>query len=79
MDAGQADDARLSPFVRFSREEWGRLRVPTSLSLPETDLCNLGRLSEQLSLEEATEVYLPQVPRHLSQKLNHQSLGSEPC
>jgi type I pantothenate kinase len=57
--AGQADDTRLSPFVRFSREEWGRLRAATSLSLSEDDVQDLRRVSEHLSSEEATEVYLP--------------------
>jgi len=32
MDAGQADDTRLSPFVRIPREEWGRLLAATSFS-----------------------------------------------
>src|SRR5918998_4645520 len=59
MDSDQAADRRLSPFVRFSREEWSRLRTPTSLSLSEDDARDLRRLAEHLSSEEATEVYLP--------------------
>jgi type I pantothenate kinase len=59
MDAGQADDKTLSPFVRFSREEWGRLHANTSLSLSEDDVRDLRRIAGRLSLEEATEVYLP--------------------
>jgi type I pantothenate kinase len=59
MDPEQAADRRLSPFVRFSREEWSRLRTPTSLSLSEDDARDLRRISEYLSSEEATEVYLP--------------------
>jgi type I pantothenate kinase len=57
--AGQADDTRLSPFVRLSREKWGRLGAATPLSLSEDDVRDLRRISEHLSLEEATEVYLP--------------------
>ena len=60
MDAGQAyDDTRLSPFVRFSREEWSRLRATTSLSLSEDDVRDLRRTIGHLSSEEAIGVYLP--------------------
>src|SRR5918998_6975179 len=59
MDPDQAADSRLSPFVRFSREEWSRLRTPTSLSLSEDDVRDLWRIAEHLSSEETTEVYLP--------------------
>ncbi len=59
MDPEQAADRRLSPFVRFSREEWGRLRATTSLSLSKDDVRDLRRIAEHLSSEEATEVYLP--------------------
>src|SRR5919112_4466372 len=59
MDPDQTANSRLSPSVRFSREEWSRLRTPTSLSLSEDDVRNLRRIAEHLSSEEATEVYLP--------------------
>src|SRR5215211_4828073 len=59
MDAGQADDTGLSPFVRFSRQEWGRLLAATSFSVSEDDVHNLQRISKHLSSEEATKVYLP--------------------
>ena len=59
MDPEQAADRRLSPFVRFSREEWSRLRTPTALSLSENDVRDLRRIAEHLSSKEATEVYLP--------------------
>jgi len=60
VDAGQAyDNTRLSPFVRFSREEWGRLRAITSFSLSEDDVRDLQRTIGHLSSEEAIEVYLP--------------------
>ena len=59
MDAGQAhDDTRLSPFVRFSREEWGRLRATTSLSLSEDGVRDLRRTVGHLSSEEIIGVYL---------------------
>jgi pantothenate kinase len=59
MDTGQTGDTTLSLFARFSREEWGRLRATTSLSLAEADVQDLRRISEHFSLQEATEVYLP--------------------
>ena len=59
MDAGQADDTELSPFVRFSRQEWGRLLAATSFSVSEDDVRDLQRISKHLSSEEATKVYLP--------------------
>ena len=59
MDAGQADDTTLSPFVRYSREEWGRLQASTPISLSEADVRSLRRIAGHLSSEEATEVYLP--------------------
>ena len=59
MDAGQVDDTRLSPFVRFSREEWGRSLVASSFAVSEDDVRDLRRISEHLSSEEATKVYLP--------------------
>jgi type I pantothenate kinase len=59
MDAGQADDKTLSPFVRFSREEWGRLHTNTPLSLSQDDVRDLRRVAEHISSEEATGVYLP--------------------
>jgi type I pantothenate kinase len=59
MDAGQADDTGLSPFVRFSRQEWGRLLDATSFSVSEDDVHDLQRISKHLFSEEATKVYLP--------------------
>ena len=59
MDAGQVDAARLSPFVRYSREEWGRLQASAPLSLSGADVGDLRRIAGHLSSEEATEVYLP--------------------
>ena len=52
-------DANLSRFLRFSREEWSRLRATTPLTLREEDLSSLEGLGEKVSLEEVVEVYLP--------------------
>ena len=60
IDAGRADSAALSPFVRYSREEWCRLRSATaSLSLSEVQARELRQGIEHVSLEEVSEVYLP--------------------
>jgi type I pantothenate kinase len=58
-DAGQADSAALSPFVRYSREEWSRLRSAVPLSLSEAAARDLGQTIEHVFLEEVSEVYLP--------------------
>src|SRR5829696_140076 len=59
MDAGQADDTGLSPFVRFSRQKWGQLLAATSFSVSEDDVRDLQRISKHLFSEETTKVYLP--------------------
>src|SRR5215204_678624 len=52
-------DANLSRFLRFSRDQWSRLRAKTPLTLSEEDLASLQGLNENVSLEEVIEVYLP--------------------
>ena len=59
MDAGPADQAALSPFVRYLRGEWSRLGSATPLSLSEADARNLRRTIGHVSLEEVSDVYLP--------------------
>jgi type I pantothenate kinase len=49
----------LSPFLRFSREEWSRLRAAAPLTLNERDLAALQGLGENVSIEEVVEIYLP--------------------
>jgi type I pantothenate kinase len=46
-------------YLQFSKEEWGRLRALTPLSLTEADLAELRGINERISLEEVTLVYLP--------------------
>jgi len=46
-------------YIEFSKEEWGRLRATTPLTLTEEDLEILRGINEHLSLEEVTLVYLP--------------------
>jgi type I pantothenate kinase len=49
----------LSPYLRFSREEWAALRADTPLTLTEDDLDRIRGLVERVSLREVEEVYLP--------------------
>ena len=50
---------RLSPYRRFSREEWAQLRADTPLTLKQEDLERLQSINDPISLEEAEAIYLP--------------------
>lgn len=50
---------RYSPYNVFSREEWGRLRAETPLTLNEQDLVRLRGRNEQVALDEVADIYLP--------------------
>jgi type I pantothenate kinase len=47
-----------SPYVRFTRDEWARLRAATPLTLTEGDLEQLRGINERISLEEVADIYL---------------------
>jgi type I pantothenate kinase len=49
----------LSPYIDFTREEWGRLRNSTPLTLTETDLAKLRGINERISLLDVEAIYLP--------------------
>ncbi len=49
----------ISPYRRFTRAEWARLRADTPLTLTLDDLARLKSLNDPLSLEEVIEIYLP--------------------
>jgi type I pantothenate kinase len=49
----------LSPYVRFTREEWARLRAATPLTLTEDDLDHLRGINERIDLDEVVDIYLP--------------------
>jgi type I pantothenate kinase len=53
------DGSPYSPHVRFSREEWARLRGNTPLTLSQADLEALRSADEHVSMDEVMEVYLP--------------------
>lgn len=52
-------DRAFSPFVSFSREEWGELRAATPLPLTEQELSDLHGINERVSLDEVSTIYLP--------------------
>jgi type I pantothenate kinase len=56
---GGIETMDLSPFLRFSREEWSRLRAAVPLTLNERDLAALQGLGENVSIEEVVDIYLP--------------------
>jgi type I pantothenate kinase len=49
----------LSPYVRFTREEWARLRAATPLTLTDADLEHLRGINERIDLDEVADIYLP--------------------
>ena len=48
----------LSPYVRFTRDEWARLRAATPLTLTEGDLEDLRGINERIALDEVADIYL---------------------
>jgi type I pantothenate kinase len=53
------DKVDLSRYVDLNRAEWARLRASTPLPLSEAQLRPLGGVTERVSLDEVTDVYLP--------------------
>lgn len=49
----------LSPYIKFTRAEWARLRDNTPLTLSEADLVRLRGVNDEISLREVAEIYLP--------------------
>ena len=49
----------LSPYRRFSREEWASLRADTPLTLTVDDLAKLQSLNDPMSVDEVIAIYLP--------------------
>jgi len=50
---------QVSPFRRFSREEWAKLRADTPLTLDQSDLDELRSLNDRVDLDEVVAIYLP--------------------
>ncbi len=49
----------LSPYRRFSREEWARLRADTPLTLTAEDIEEVRGLVDRIDLKEVEAIYLP--------------------
>ena len=49
----------LSPYVRFTREEWARLRAATPHTFTQDDLEQLRGINERIDLDEVADIYLP--------------------
>ena len=49
----------LSPYRRFTRAEWARLRADTPLTLTVDDLTKLQSINDPISVEEVIAIYLP--------------------
>jgi type I pantothenate kinase len=46
-------------YITFTKEDWGRLRAATPLTLTEADLAELQGINERISMEDVKLVYLP--------------------
>ena len=49
----------VSPFRRFEREEWSKLRADTPMTLTQADLDELRGLNDRIDLREVEAIYLP--------------------
>jgi type I pantothenate kinase len=78
IDLAEDFAREVSPFQRFSREEWAALRADTPMTLTEADLEEVRSLNDRVDLVEVEAIYLP-LSRLLnlyvqaSQKLFHAS------
>jgi type I pantothenate kinase len=55
----ERDQPLFSPYARFNRSQWARLRAATPLTLTDEDLVKLRGLNEYVSLDEVRDIYLP--------------------
>lgn len=59
IDLGEDFAREVSPFRRFSREEWAALRADTPMTLTQDDLNEVRSLNDRIDLSEVEAVYLP--------------------
>jgi type I pantothenate kinase len=52
-------ESDLSPYRRFGRDEWARLRADTPLTLTADEVVQLQSLNDPVSLDEVIAIYLP--------------------
>ena len=78
IDLAEDFAREVSPFRRFSRNEWADLRADTPMTLTDADLDEVRSLNDRIDLAEVEAIYLP-MSRLLnlyvqaSQKLFHAS------
>lgn len=56
------DDATAqppSPYRSFTKEQWGRLRADTPLTLSSEEVSQLQGMNERVSMDEVVKIYLP--------------------
>jgi len=53
------DKVEVSRYVDLARAEWARLRSSTPLPLSEAQLRPLGGVTERVSIDEVSDIYLP--------------------
>jgi len=56
---GSTHQVDISRYVDLNRAEWAQLRASTPLPLSEAQLRPLGGVTERVSLDEVTDIYLP--------------------
>lgn len=56
---GYRANLEFSPYRIFTREEWGRLRLDTPMTLVPRELEQLSGLIDELSVPEVEQIYLP--------------------
>lgn len=49
----------LSPFRFFTKEEWGKLRADTPLTLVPEEVARMEGMGERVSMDEVVKIYLP--------------------
>lgn len=53
------EQALMTPYLQFDRNQWAALRDSVPMTLTEEEIARLKGINEDLSLEEVAEIYLP--------------------
>lgn len=59
MDVSEKAQGELSPYHRFTRDEWAALRADTPLTLTADELVQLRSTNDPISVAEVEAIYLP--------------------
>lgn len=52
-------NSQFSPYLKFNRKEWAKLRESVPLTLTEKDLDKLRGINDRISIQEVIDIYLP--------------------